>query len=359
MRRQSQQLGALIALIVFAMSAWSQNARYTVPAASVGEGFSSYHQALFNAADRALSNVVERAEFRTQTAVATNITAQPDEPTLHRFAQQYWKGDDEAVRRAVAKVTQLKLVLTPILNEEGIPNEVVAVVLVESAGQISALSPKGARGIWQFMPDTARRYGLTVNSTTDDRLDVQKSTLAAARYLRDLRSQFGSWSIVFAAYNAGEKLVQKAVMRAGSQDFALLQGKGLLPAETIIYVPAVLTASTLLDAASLTPLSPQNVLRDVIAPALEKVEIQWHGFHAFRRGLATNLRSLSVDDLTIKEILRHSDVSVTRASYIKRVDEKSVEAMERLETELRKPVQSVTAKGKTRKADTVVPVGMA
>jgi len=107
---------------------------------------------------------------------------------------------------------------------------------------------------------------------------------------------------------------------------------------------------TLLDAASLTPLSPQNVLRDVIAPALEKVEIQWHGFHAFRRGLATNLRSLGVDDLTIKEILRHSDVSVTRAAYIKRVDEKSVEAMERLETELRKPVQSVAAKGKARKA---------
>lgn len=116
---------------------------------------------------------------------------------------------------------------------------------------------------------------------------------------------------------------------------------------------------SLLDAAKLTPLSPQNVLRDVIAPALEKAGVLWHGFHAFRRGLATNLRALGVDDLTIKEILRHSDVSVTRASYIKRVDEKSVEAMERLETELRKPVQSVTAKGKARKSDAVVPVGMA
>jgi len=114
---------------------------------------------------------------------------------------------------------------------------------------------------------------------------------------------------------------------------------------------------TLLDAAGLTPLSPQNVLRDVISPALEKVKVEWHGFHAFRRGLATNLRSLGVDDLTIKEILRHSDVSVTRASYIKRIDEKSVEAMDKFEAELRKPVQSV--KGKARKADTVVPIGMA
>jgi membrane-bound lytic murein transglycosylase D len=110
------------------------------------------------------------------------------------------------------------------------------------------------------MPDTARRYGLTVNSTTDDRLDIQKSTLAAARYLRDLRSQFGSWSIVLAAYNAGEKLVQKAVMRAGSQDFALLQGKGLLPAETIIYVPAVLAASALLNGEGLFETIPTQDL---------------------------------------------------------------------------------------------------
>jgi integrase len=86
-----------------------------------------------------------------------------------------------------------------------------------------------------------------------------------------------------------------------------------------------------------------------------KAEIAWHGYHAFRRGLATNLRALNVDDLTIMEILRHSDVAVTRASYTKRVDEKSVEAMGRLEAEIRKPVRSV----KTRKADTVVPVGMA
>lgn len=112
---------------------------------------------------------------------------------------------------------------------------------------------------------------------------------------------------------------------------------------------------SLLDAATLTPSSPQNVLRDVIAPALEKAKIGWHGFHAFRRGLATNLRTLGVDDLTIKEILRHSDVSVTRASYIKRVEGKSVEAMDRLEAELRKPVVKINVP----KGNVVVPVGVA
>jgi integrase len=118
---------------------------------------------------------------------------------------------------------------------------------------------------------------------------------------------------------------------------------------------------SLLDAAKLTPLSPANVLRDVVLPALEQAEIEWLGYHAFRRGLATNLRALHVDDLTISEILRHSDVKVTRASYIKRVDEKSVEAMNRLEVELGKPTRSVPVKGgsKVTKTDAVVPVGMA
>ncbi|PYV82742.1 MAG: hypothetical protein DMG93_10875 [Acidobacteria bacterium] len=77
--------------------------------------------------------------------------------------------------------------------------------------------------------------------------------------------------------------------------------------------------------------------------------------------LAMNLRALHVDDLTISEILRHSDVKVTRASYIKRVDEKSVEAMNRLEVELGKPARSVPVMGgsKVTKTDAVVPVGKA
>jgi len=121
--------------------------------------------------------------------------------------------------------------------------------------------------------------------------------------------------------------------------------------------------STLLDAGRLTPLSPANILRDVVLPALEKAGIALRGYHAFRRGLATNLRALGVDDLTIKEILRHSDVGVKRASYIKRVDEKSVEAMDRLEAEIRKTVQSAR-KGaspvmKGVGSDAVVPIGVA
>ena len=247
MLKRNWQLDALVLLLALAASAWWQTARYAIPAASVGDDFSVYHQAVSNAADLALANAALETEISSQLAgVATNDTIQPDATILHDFARKYWNGNDEAVRRAVSRMTQMKPILAPILQEEGIPYEIAALVLVESGGQPTALSPKGARGIWQFMPDTARRFGLTITNETDDRLDVLKSTRAAARYLRDLHAQFGDWSLALAAYNVGALVVRKAVLRSGSNDFAVLSGKRLIPAETREYVPAVMAASHLL-----------------------------------------------------------------------------------------------------------------
>src|ERR1039457_4233083 len=165
MLRWTQQLGVSVVLVGLAASAWSQTAHYTVPAASVADEFAAYRQALDIAADSALANVMREGAAGSHIAeVAANTTASPDAKALHEFAEQYWNGNDEAVRRAVARVTELRSVLTPILHEKGIPDEIAAVVLVESAGQPAALSPKGARGIWQFMPGTARRYGLAVTA---------------------------------------------------------------------------------------------------------------------------------------------------------------------------------------------------
>ena len=246
MPRWTQQLGMSVVLVALAASAWSQTAHYTVPAASVGDDFAAYRQALDSAADSALANVMREAAANSQIAeVAAKTTVAPDATGPHQFAEQYWNGNDEAVRRAVARVTELRPVLTPILQKEGIPDEIAALVLVESAGQPTARSPKGARGIWQFMPDTARRYGLAVTADLDERIEVVKSTVAAARYLHDLHQRFGDWRLAFAAYNAGEQAVERAVARTGHADF--LRIDRALPEETRNYVPAVMRAMELLS----------------------------------------------------------------------------------------------------------------
>jgi membrane-bound lytic murein transglycosylase D len=144
------------------------------------------------------------------------------------------------LRAGVARVEQLRPVIEPILREEGVPADVSAIVLVESGGLPKALSPKGARGLWQFMPQTARRYGLAVSDERDERLDVAKSTRAAARYLRDLHQLFGDWRLAFAAYNAGEQTVVRAIGQSGQRDFFGIEP--VLPQETRRYVPAVLQA---------------------------------------------------------------------------------------------------------------------
>ena len=143
---------------------------------------------------------------------------------------------------AQARLEQLRPRVEPILRSEGIPTEMTAVLLVESAGNPLALSPKGARGLWQFMPETARRYGLRVDTERDDRLDLELSTRAAARYLRDLHQRFGDWPLALAAYNAGTLQVERAIRHGGAPDFWRLSAQGLLPQETRAYVPAVFRA---------------------------------------------------------------------------------------------------------------------
>jgi len=132
--------------------------------------------------------------------------------------------------------------LAPILEEERMPVGLLSVALIESGFNPLALSPKGARGMWQFMPATAERYGLSVEPANDHRIHIEHSTRAAARYLRDLYRQFGDWKLALAAYNAGENRIQRIINKTGIRDFEEMSRRGLLPLETRNYVPTVLAA---------------------------------------------------------------------------------------------------------------------
>ncbi len=130
-----------------------------------------------------------------------------------------------------------------VFKEHGLPEELAYVAMIESGFNPAAVSRVGAKGLWQFMEQTARRYGLRVDRWVDERLDPEKSTLAAALYLRDLFHQFGSWFLAKAAYNAGELKVAEAVLRSGTRDFWSLTRGRVLRDETKRFVPAVLAAT--------------------------------------------------------------------------------------------------------------------
>ncbi|MBM3747090.1 MAG: lytic transglycosylase [Acidobacteria bacterium] len=127
-----------------------------------------------------------------------------------------------------------------ILDEEGLPQELLHVAQAESAFQPRAVSRARATGMWQFMRDRGRQYGLVQSTYYDDRLDPEKATRAAARHLRDLYHQFGDWYLALAAYNGGPGTVQRAVERTGYADFWEMRRRNVLPKETANYVPIIL-----------------------------------------------------------------------------------------------------------------------
>lgn len=157
--------------------------------------------------------------------------------------EDYFSGSGrEHLQDALLRLGPHREHLEGVLKAGGLPPEMLAVAFVESDFFSAAISPKGAIGLWQFMPTTAARYGLDLKPFADDRTNYEKSTMAAARYLTDLHQRFGDWPLALAAYNAGEDQVDSAIAGGRSRDFWVLSQLGLLPQETRNYVPKVLGA---------------------------------------------------------------------------------------------------------------------
>ena len=225
----------LLALLLAHTTA-AQEARSVPASAPAQDIFAAWHATLSDAADRTLAEALaDKPWMKVNTGSQLDTSARATTADIDLVVP---------FRAAVQRVLRLRPTIEPILWQEGVPAELIGIVLVESGGQPTALSPKGARGLWQLMPQTARRYGLVVTPTQDDRIDVEKSTRAAARYLRDLYQQFGDWQLAFAAYNAGEQTVARALIRTRQAGFSEI--RNVLPQETRGYVPAVLSSITVL-----------------------------------------------------------------------------------------------------------------
>jgi len=153
----------------------------------------------------------------------------------------YWLNDGrrffvEGLKRS----GQYRLIIERIFREESVPLDLMYLAQVESLFKPTAYSKVGAKGIWQFNKNTAIQYGLRVTGDVDERSDPEKSTRAAARYLKDLHETFDDWTLVLAAYNWGGSRVKRLIRRSGINDFWELIDTGQrLPKETKNHIPLI------------------------------------------------------------------------------------------------------------------------
>jgi membrane-bound lytic murein transglycosylase D len=149
---------------------------------------------------------------------------------VNRFVTSYIKNNRQELY-IIKKRSRAPFAITDsIFSEYHIPVQLKYLAVVESGLKPEAVSRVGAVGPWQFMPTTARILGLKITGTRDERTQYSKSTKAAARYLKDLYTEFGDWLLVLAAYNGGPGPVRRAMRLSGSRDFWSLQN--YLPAES-------------------------------------------------------------------------------------------------------------------------------
>ena len=174
------------------------------------------------------------------------IMEMPYNNIVRKFIDQY----TGRLRHSVSYMLGTTNFYIPIFEEAlalyNLPLELKYLPVIESALDPTAVSRKGATGLWQFMLSTAKRYDLKINSLVDERRDPIKASFAAAQYLNDLYKVYGDWNLVIAAYNCGPTSLNKAIHRAGgSKDYWTIYP--YLPKETRGYVPAFIAANYVMN----------------------------------------------------------------------------------------------------------------
>ena len=188
---------------------------------------------------------------------------------VRHFINYYSNTGKNRFRELLARSGKYMPMIAKVLNQEGLPEELGYLALLESEFVVNTTSRNGAVGLWQFIAPTARRYGLRIDEWVDERRDPVKSTRAAAAYLKDLHNYFGRWYLATAAYNAGPGTIDKALQQSGAKDFWSIKAKAQLSEETRNFVPKFV-------AIALIAMDPKKYGFDDIPyePALDYEEIE-------------------------------------------------------------------------------------
>jgi LysM repeat protein len=180
--------------------------------------------------DKAVEVARERRRLQFSKAVVDN-------PRVRHYIHQFSKVQKEYLAKTLARSGKYFQMITNVLHEEGLPEDLAYLALIESNFSPQATSRSGAVGLWQFIPGTAREYGLKIDPWIDERRDPVKSTRAAAAYLKDLHNYFGRWYLATAAYNAGQGAIDRAMQKSGARDYWHLSRKNHISQETRNFVP--------------------------------------------------------------------------------------------------------------------------
>jgi membrane-bound lytic murein transglycosylase D len=188
--------------------------------------------------------------------VSVMVVAEPSRlafestPEVDKFVTFYTSGRGRVTARVgLSRSAEYRAMAERIFVEEGLPIDLVWLAQVESNWIVNAESPARAKGLWQLIPETGERFGLECQGASDERIDVEKSTRAAAKYLKWLGKRYdGDWLLAMGAYNCGEGGMDRAIERAGSRNFWAIARAGALPNETANYVPAILATIRIAEA---------------------------------------------------------------------------------------------------------------
>jgi len=184
--------------------------------------------------EKDLDKAVEQPKERRRLQFSKEVI---DNPKVRHFVKYYSSTGKNRFQELLGRSGKYMPMIAKVLNQEGLPEELGYLALLESEFVVDTTSRNGAVGLWQFIATTAHRYGLRIDEWVDERRDPVKSTRAAAGYLKDLHNYYGRWYLATAAYNAGPGNIDKALQQSGAKDFWSIKAKAKLSEETRNFVP--------------------------------------------------------------------------------------------------------------------------